>query len=709
VTDFALCSWPIQRISEALAVLAQALGAEAHLAGSAQKVPANLSREQLIAWVEASAHSLGLEPASFAMTYAEIELVLARAAPALLLLEDEQGQMAFLFLSQGGSRTVTLLGPDGSVRRLPVTNVAQGLRQAVERRMAAEVHPMLDTLRIESRQRARAKALLTADRMRDYPVALGFRLGHSPTASFCQDLKAARVMPKLSLLFLGYTLAYALTLLSWWFIGHDALTGRFDRGLLWAWALSVASLIPLRAFVNWLGFDVSFSCAVLLKRRLFAGACEIDSQNVRQKGLGQLLSLVLESELLESLGIGGVITGALAGIELGFAAALLLLGGNDMLLTVLLIAWLVVSGVLAYRFYQRKLLATRQRLALTGTLVETMLGQRTRLAQSPRAEWHLNEDATTALYLRLLQRADEAAALLVSLVPRGWLVLAAIGLTIRLSNQVALYELASAVGGSFLAYAALRSLGGALPQLGEALIAWREVRPLFQARPNGPRPAAPEEVARASCSETASASQPILEAREFEYGYRERGKPVLSGASLSLWSGDRVMLEGPSGSGKSTLAALLAGLRQPTAGIILLRGFDQHTLGLEAWRRQIVVAPQFHENHVLSAPFAFNLLMARRWPPHVDDLAEAENLCKELGLGPLLQRMPSGMFQMVGEMGWQLSHGERSRMFIARALLQQAEVVILDESFAALDPKTLQRALFCVLARAKTLVVIAHP
>src|SRR5262249_42303086 len=157
----------------------------------------------------------------------------------------------------------------------------------------------------------------------------------------------------------------------------------------------------------------------------------------------------LESELLESLGIGGVITGALAGIELGFAGALLLLGANDMLLTVLLVAWLAVSGVLAFRFYQRKLLATHQRLALTGGLVETMLGQRTRLAQSPRAEWHLSEDATTAHYLWLLQRSDEAAALLVSLLPRGWLVLAAWGLTIRLINQVALYELASAVGGSF--------------------------------------------------------------------------------------------------------------------------------------------------------------------------------------------------------------------------------------------------------------------
>jgi ABC-type multidrug transport system fused ATPase/permease subunit len=71
--------------------------------------------------------------------------------------------------------------------------------------------------------------------------------------------------------------------------------------------------------------------------------------------------------------------------------------------------------------------------------------------------------------------------------------------------------------------------------------------------------------------------------------------------------------------------------------------------------------------------------------------------------------MPAGLQQMVGESGWQLSHGERSRLYIARALLQGADLMILDESFAALDPETLAVALRCVLQRAPTLMVIAHP
>ena len=120
-------------------------------------------------------------------------------------------------------------------------------------------------------------------------------------------------------------------------------------------------------------------------------------------------------------------------------------------------------------------------------------------------------------------------------------------------------------------------------------------------------------------------------------------------------------------------------------------------------------APQFHENHIFSGTLAFNLLMGRRWPASDDDLAEAEDLCRELGLSNLLDRMPGGLHQPVGETGWQLSHGERSRVFLARALLQKAEVTVLDESFGSLDPATMEQCLATTLARAETLVVIAHP
>jgi ABC-type transport system involved in cytochrome bd biosynthesis fused ATPase/permease subunit len=105
----------------------------------------------------------------------------------------------------------------------------------------------------------------------------------------------------------------------------------------------------------------------------------------------------------------------------------------------------------------------------------------------------------------------------------------------------------------------------------------------------------------------------------------------------------------------------------------------------------------------------FNLLMGRRWPPRPEDLKEAETVCRALDLGRLLDAMPGGLMQLVGETGWQLSHGERSRVFMARALLQGARLVLLDESFAALDPTSLEHCMRCVLERAPTVLVIAHP
>ena len=121
------------------------------------------------------------------------------------------------------------------------------------------------------------------------------------------------------------------------------------------------------------------------------------------------------------------------------------------------------------------------------------------------------------------------------------------------------------------------------------------------------------------------------------------------------------------------------------------------------------MAPQAHDNYLIGASLAFNLLMGRQWPPQRADLQEAEAMCRELGLGELLDRLPGGLHQIVGETGWQLSQGERTRVFLARALLQQPDVLVLDESFSALDPENVDRAIRCVMRRAPTVVAIAHP
>jgi ATP-binding cassette subfamily B protein len=265
------------------------------------------------------------------------------------------------------------------------------------------------------------------------------------------------------------------------------------------------------------------------------------------------------------------------------------------------------------------------------------------------------------------------------------------------------------LGGILLAFQALRKLTAGLWNAVGAWVAWKQIAPIYHAagRPTE-TPSALITTERPDEAEV-RAKQPLLEAHDLVFRYRESGDPVLDRCSLRIAPGDRLLLDGISGGGKSTLASLLVGLRSPQSGLLFLNGLDRRSLGNEAWRRTVTAAPQFHENHVFTETFAFNLLMGRRWPPELEDMKEAEQVCHELGLNELLERMPAGLLQMVGETGWQLSHGEKSRLYIARAVLQQAEVMILDESFAALDPENLARSLRCVLERASTLLVIAHP
>jgi ATP-binding cassette subfamily B protein len=376
----------------------------------------------------------------------------------------------------------------------------------------------------------------------------------------------------------------------------------------------------------------------------------------------------------------------------------------------LLLLWVLVALGLGWCHWRQSHAWIDTYREMTNGLVEQMVGHRTRLAQEDRAHWHDGEDQMLDHYVLLSAKLDRLATQLQALIPRGWSVMGLAGVCyVIMVTQSSAAQLAISLGGMLLALQALTRLVNGMQSLISATLAWTQVGPLFQAASRASEPSLLNVVWFAEGREPAEAGRPVVTARELSFRYRHQGREVLRECNLQVWSGDRLLLEGPSGGGKSTLAAVLAGLRTPESGILLLWGYDRHTMGSAAWRRRVVMVPQFHENHVLSATFAFNLLMGRRWPPRPEDLAEAEAVCRELGLGDLLDRMPSGMQQMVGESGWQLSHGECSRLYIARAILQQADIIILDESFGALDPENLQRALRCVLQRASTLLVIAHP
>jgi len=263
------------------------------------------------------------------------------------------------------------------------------------------------------------------------------------------------------------------------------------------------------------------------------------------------------------------------------------------------------------------------------------------------------------------------------------------------------------LGGLLSASGAFGALSGALSGILTFGVAWRSVGILFRSA-TLPRGAVPLNL-KPSRGTAAEMTVPALEAKNLFFRYRAGGEPVLRDASLVIKDNDRILLEGASGGGKSTFAALLTGLQRPESGLVLLGGLDRETLGATAWRRRVASVPQFHENHILVGTLAFNVLFGRSWPPSPAELELAREVLVALGLGPLLKRMPSGLDQMLGETGWQLSHGEKSRVFLARALVQEPEVLILDETFGSLDPITLKACVEVVVQRSRALLVIAHP
>jgi ATP-binding cassette subfamily B protein len=268
--------------------------------------------------------------------------------------------------------------------------------------------------------------------------------------------------------------------------------------------------------------------------------------------------------------------------------------------------------------------------------------------------------------------------------------------------------MAVSIAGILLAAQALNQLIAGATSAINALTGSEQVLPLFNAATRSSKKK--NHVLPSFLNQAASSQQhPVVSFQDTTFRYPAAALPALSGCTGEISSNSRILLQGPSGGGKSTLAGLLTGLRTPESGQLRLWGIEHGLVGPDLWRTRVVAAPQFHENHVITETFSFNLLMGRNWPPEPEDLEAASEICMELGLKELLERLPAGFQQMVGESAWRLSHGEQSRLYIARALLQHADLIVLDESFAALDPENFELALDCVLRRAPALVVIAHP
>jgi ATP-binding cassette, subfamily B, bacterial len=472
-----------------------------------------------------------------------------------------------------------------------------------------------------------------------------------------------------------------------------------------ALGLVLLTIAPVHTLAAWNQSKLAIASSWVMMRMLLEGSFRLDPEDVRGQGAGQLLGRVLDTEALHTLALTGGLTGLIALLQLVAAGALLVLGAQAPWIAILLGAWIALTVLLGWMYYRRRRDWTTARVNLTSDTSERMIGHRTRIAQQPAENWHRGEDGSLAGYLERSRKVDQLAAVFVGVLPKAWLMVGIAAMARGVvTESVSAAFLTAQLGAILLAHNSLRALGAALASLSGATISVERVRDLLAASKKIETPGDPA-IAVAMASPT---SRPLLAMRDVSYRYPGRVSNAVTHATVAIAERDRVLVQGASGSGKSTWGSLASGFRVPESGLLFLRGIDRKTLGGREWRRRVVSAPQFHENYTLAGSLAFNLLMGREWPPDAKDLQEAEQVCRELGLGPLIDAMPAGLMQMVGETGWQLSNGEKSRVYLARALLQRADLIVLDETFAALDPETAQAAMDCVVRRAPSLVCIAH-
>lgn len=184
----------------------------------------------------------------------------------------------------------------------------------------------------------------------------------------------------------------------------------------------------------------------------------------------------------------------------------------------------------------------------------------------------------------------------------------------------------------------------------------------------------------------------------------EQGRTVLDRVDLTIPAGSTVALTGPSGSGKTTLAALIARLYDPVAGNIVVDGADLRQVDLTSLRRSVAHAGG--DSFLFSATVAENIAYARSDVDR-DEIVAAARRAQAHGF---IERLPQGYDTMIGERGLTVSGGQRQRIAIARALIADPRILILDDATASVDASTeaaLRQAIREVMA-GRTTIIIAH-
>lgn len=693
-------TWPLARAGEAAQVLAQRVGVTPR-----EIIPPEFhgDKKELEAWLPRLGQELDVDLRPVGMAYGDLETSLTNVAPALLLIETS-GASRILAVERASRKHLKVVDPAHSTQYMSLEHAHRLLGRRIEAKVEATVQEALSGTQLSPDRRARVRTGLIrrlAGRESTSP-AWTLRVPHH--APIRRRIRQENLWGSFAAMGTLHLIQALLFVAMWWFIGRAALEQTLEPGWIAGIGGAMTSLLAAKALAGQQAGRLSLRLGAILRTHLLARSLRMPTRRLRGKGVGDLLGRVMETDAIENFTAAGGIMLMAASFELLTAGGILLFASGSRPLFALLVVWLVLASLFFVRYHTSRKQWTRHRTDLSGELIEQVLGHRTRVTQDRSQTQRERDDHELNRYGERSGPMDRAQVMLEALIPRGWMMVGVLGLTPLILEGASPSALAVSLGGLLLGARGFKTAAMAATPLSSALLGYERLRPFLEETPpdsTSSTPALPRPVEGTNNPTT-------LDVRSLRIA-RGNGRPLLDDIDLQIPPKDRLLLTGESGAGKSTLARAIAGLETSDDGLVRLGGMDQQGANPSEWRERVAYVPQFHENHLLLGSLAFNLLMGRRWPPTREDLEETVRVIQDVGLTSLVERMPGGLFHPVGETGWQLSQGERTRVFVARALLARAQVLLLDEPLSALDTVSRRQLLEALEARPESIIIIDHP